>query len=128
MEEPAYSTPRERAELERQRVPYVGAMSDATTKKARQEVRDNPEISPQHVWCPLRHQFIDTPICARMQSQKRIAKKCKRCRCRWKESWWAVRLTEERRKDDPQDLSLGYLRTEQYRVTNPKKALRKIED
>ena len=124
----AYSTPRECAELERQKVAYVGAMSDADTKKARAAVKDDPEISPQHVWCPLRHQFIDTLICARMQSQKRIAKKCRRLRCHWLKSWWSIKLTEERRKDDPKDESLGYLRTEYFSITQTKRKVRKTED
>ena len=124
----AYSTPRERAEIERQKIAYVGAMSDAETQKARDVVKSDPDISPQHVWCPLRHQWIDTVICARMQSQKRILKKCKGCRCRWRESWWAIKLTEERRKDDPRDRSLGYLRTEQYIITHTKREVRKTEE
>lgn len=117
----AYSTPRELQELERQKSAYVGAMEDAETKKARRAVEDDPSISPQHVWCPLRHQWIDTPICARMQSQKRVIRKCKKCRCRWMDSWWSEKLMEARRQDDPKDHSLGYLRTEQYTVTRPKK-------
>lgn len=121
----AYSTPRERAEISRQKVAFVGAMSDAETKKARAAVKADLTISPQHVWCPLRQQWIDTPICARMQSQKRIVRKCKKCRCRWMGSWWSEKLTEERRKDDPKDHSIGYLRTEQYIVTQVKRKVRK---
>ena len=55
-------------------------------------------------------------------------KKCKKCRCQWMGSWWAVKLNEERRMDDPRDRSLGYLLTEQYRVTSPKKGRKKKKE
>lgn len=109
-----YSVKQETRECERQRALHYAAMSDATTKADKAEAKAKHPII---VWCPLREQFIDTVICARMQSQTRILKKCKRVRCQHKEAPWAQKLTEARRKEDPKDESLGYLRTEQYRVT-----------
>ncbi len=98
---------------EKLRAAHYAAVSDATTKAGRAEAKAK---HPLHVWCPLREQWIDLMICARMQSQTRISKKCKRCRCQHKKAPWAQKLTEARRKEDPNDESLGYLRTEQYRI------------
>lgn len=109
-----YSIKSETQEYERQRALYYAAVSDASTKADKAAAKAK---HPLFVWCPLREQFIDTPICARMQSQVRILKKCKRCRCQHKEVPWAQSLTEARRKEDPKDKSLGYLKTEQYQVT-----------
>jgi len=60
-----------------------------------------------------------------MQSQKRVLKKCKQVRCQHKEVPWAQKLTEARRKEDPKDESLGYLKTEQYRIQTLIKKKRK---
>ena len=109
----SYAVPSETAEYERQRVLHYAAVSDAKTK---QESDAAKVEHPLAVWCPLREQFIDTPICARMQSQKRILRKCKRVGCKHAGAPWAQSLTEARREDDPGDDSLGYLKTEQYRI------------
>jgi hypothetical protein len=119
-----YSVKSETKELERQRAVHYAAVSDASTKIDRAEAKAK---HPLHVWCPLREQFIGTAVCARMQSQTRILKKCKRSRCQHKEVPWSQALTKARRKEDPEDESLGYLRTEQYRVYSvlPKKRKKK---
>jgi hypothetical protein len=114
MEDWGHAVKPETKEIERQRAVHYAAVSDASTKADRVAAKAK---HPLHVWCPLRHQWIDTVICARMQSQTRILKKCKRCRCQHKEAPWAQALTKARRKEDPNDESLGYLATEQYRVT-----------
>lgn len=120
-----YSVPAETKEFKDQRVLHYAAVSDASTKVDRKAAKAK---HPLFVWCPLREQFIDTPICARMQSQPRIARKCKRVRCQHLKATWAQRLIEARRKEDPKDESLGYIRTEQYRVYSliqPKKRKKK---
>ena len=104
----------ETKERERQRAVHYAKVSDAETKADRAAAKAK---YPLHVWCPLREQFIATITCARMQSQTRILKKCKKVHCAHKETPWSQRLTEARRTVDPKDESLGYLRTETYRIT-----------
>jgi hypothetical protein len=111
------TTKNEAREIERQRAARAAALSDATTKKLKAEADESHKL---HVWCPLRDQFIDRCICARMQSQKRIRRVCVRARCKHTDADWAERLTAARRKDDPNDETLGYLKTEQFRVITTK--------
>lgn len=110
-----YSVKSETKEYERQRAAHYAAISDASTKADRAVAKAK---HPLHVWCPLREQFIDTMVCARMQSKTRILKKCKRCRCQHKDVLWATKLIEARRKEDPKDKSLGYLKTEHYQIVS----------
>lgn len=118
----AYTTPREAAEFEKMKAKQFAAVSDVRAKPAKQQARlDNPT----DVWCFLREQFIDCSICARMQTQKRIVKKCKQGRCASMGSSWAEKLTKERRKDDPKDRSLGYLSSEQYQMPKAMKRKKK---
>ena len=122
METMAFTTPREAAELEKMRAKQFAAVSDVRAKAAKHQARlDNPT----DVWCFLREQFIDCSICSRMQTQKRIVKKCKRGRCGHMGSSWSENLTRERRKDDPKDKSLGYLSSEQYQMPKAMKRKKK---
>ena len=116
-------TKHEAAEIERMRAAQVAAVSDEKSKVKRDEAR---QLFPTDVWCLLREQFLSCSVCARMQTQKRIVSKCKRSRCKYMDAEWSEKLTKARRKDDPKDLTLGYLLTEQYRaVLSNKKKKRK---
>ena len=110
----AHAVKTETEEYERQRAVHYAKVSDAETKADKLVAKDE---NPLTVWCPLRDQFISVITCSRMQSQTRILRKCKQCRCRHREADWSQRLTAARRKADPRDESLGYLKTETYRVS-----------